>query len=428
MTMEPTAPVYICYDTTIQESEIDGDGVIPPRDRVVAHGSPAASPQDIEQIARLLLDAEYPVIIADYMGRKPESVAYLIELAELCGAAVLDKGNRMNFPNTHSLDMTGAEKSVLPQADFILGLDVWDLYGALHPGPYERGVLDEITRPDVKVAHITLGPMLTRSWAADYLKVQETDLTVLADTKIVLPLLIEECRKQIAAMDSEKFYKQREQRYRAIKEKHDALRASWAQEARLRTIPGALTPAQLAVAIGEVVKDYDWVLVNGALRQWPRRLWNWDKADRYLGAEAGGGVGYGMGASIGAALAWRGSDRLCVNIQSDGDLLYTPSALWTAAHHNIPLLTVMYNNQSYFNSEEHARRMARQRSRPLENAGIGTHIRNPEVNFAKVAEGMGVRAAGPFDRADDLDKVIADAARYVMEERKPMLVDVIIRD
>ena len=63
---------------------------------------------------------------------------------------------------------------------------------------------------------------------------------------------------------------------------------------------------------------------------------------------AGGeGIGYGAPAAAGAALANRKYGRLTVNIQDDGDLMYAPGYLWTAAHHKIPLLSVMHNNRAY---------------------------------------------------------------------------------
>src|SRR5262249_4131039 len=52
------------------------------------------------------------------------------------------------------------------------------------------------------------------------------------------------------------------------------------------------------------------------------------------------GTGTGMGVALGAALAFRGTGKVCVSIQNDGDLLYTPGSLWTAAHHDIPMLVV----------------------------------------------------------------------------------------
>ena len=74
-------------------------------------------------------------------------------------------------------------------------------------------------------------------------------------------------------------------------------------------------------------------------------------------AAGGGGIGYGAPASVGGALANRRHGRFSVAIQTDGDLMYAPGALWTAAHHRIPLLSVMHNNRAYHMEVMHVQRM-----------------------------------------------------------------------
>src|SRR6266480_4067240 len=147
----------------------------------------------------------------------------------------------------------------------------------------------------------------------------------------------------------------------------------------------ALDVADLFGSLTTVSKQEDWVLVNGSSNGWARRLWDFTKPNQYLGASGGAGVGYGSGAAIGAALALKDTGKLAVNIQADGDLLMTSSSLWTAAKHRIPLLIVMHNNQSFYNSEEHGIEVAKFRNRPVENAGIGTHVDDPAVDYAKMA-------------------------------------------
>ena len=84
---------------------------------------------------------------------------------------------------------------------------------------------------------------------------------------------------------------------------------------------------------------------QGFIGNWPSRLWNMDKHYHYIGGQGAGGMGYGAPAAVGAALANRKYGRLSINIQTDGDLNYAPGVLWTAAHHKIPLLTIMHNNR-----------------------------------------------------------------------------------
>ena len=165
--------------------------------------------------------------------------------------------------------------------------------------------------------------------------------------------------------------------------------------------------------------------VNGTSNGWTRRLWDFSKMNQSLGGSGGAGLGYGPGAAIGAALALKGSGKLAVAIQSDGDMLMTSSALWTAAKHRIPLLMVMHNNQSYYNSEEHGIEVAKFRKRDVGNAGIGTHVDDPAIDFAMMAKSFGVNGEGPVVNPADLRAAIERGVKYVKEKQLPYLVDVI---
>ena len=91
------------------------------------------------------------------------------------------------------------------------------------------------------------------------------------------------------------------------------------------------------------------------------------------------------------------SGKVCVNLQADGDLLYVVSGLYTAAHHRLPLLTVMFNNRTYGNDEAHQEAVAKTRGRPVENKVVGIRIDDPAPDFARIAQGFGVHAEGPID-------------------------------
>jgi benzoylformate decarboxylase/acetolactate synthase-1/2/3 large subunit len=169
------------------------------------------------------------------------------------------------------------------------------------------------------------------------------------------------------------------------------------------------------------------MLGNGNLHGWPRRLWPWDDAGAYLGESGGAGLGYGLGAALGAALAPSSSAKVVLNLEGDGDLLYTPSALWTAAHHQSPVLTIVVNNRSYFQDEGHNTWTARARGRSAERAVQGVRLRDPNVDFGALARSMGVHGVGPIERLDDLAGALAEAIDVVANQRRPALVDVITR-
>ena len=86
---------------------------------------------------------------------------------------------------------------------------------------------------------------------------------------------------------------------------------------------------------------------------------------------------------------------------------------------------VLHNNQSFYNSEEHGIEVAKFRKRRDENAGIGTHVDDPEVDYAKMAQSFGVHAEGTIRRTSELRPAIERALKYVKEKQLPALVDVV---
>src|SRR5437867_2078019 len=121
--------------------------------------------------------------------------------------------------------------------------------------------------------------------------------------------------------------------------------------------------ARLSAEIWGVIKDKDWASVGGGAG----RFWNVEKQYQTLLAGGAAGVGSNLPTSVGAALAHRKYGRFCVSIQNDGDFMYAPGAIWTAAHHRIPLLSVMHNNRAYHQEVMHIQRMANrhQRASPM---------------------------------------------------------------
>ncbi|MBI2358704.1 MAG: thiamine pyrophosphate-binding protein [Deltaproteobacteria bacterium] len=422
-TTEPMAPVYINYDADIQEDPVQEPIEIPDASRFAPPAPTQANPEALSRAAELLVGAQSPLIIADLLGRNAKSVAGLIELAELLAIPVIDKGSRFNFPTTHPLDVTGGAQELLARADVLLALDVLDIYGSLTRVSKRTRACEYVSQPSVKIIHISMNDMLVRSWAGDVQVLQPVDVPISADTSVAVPELTRICRELIGAGSARK--SAIEARSGEIKKRHEAMRSKWVDEARTHADRKDISTAFLAYEVGEAIKREEWVLVNGTSNGWARKLWNFSEPGQFLGTSGGAGVGYGMSASIGAALAHLDTGRLCVDIQADGDLLMTSSALWTAAHHKIPLLIVMHNNQSFYNSEEHGIEVAEFRKRPVENAGIGTHVDDPAVNFCKVAEGFGVHSEGPIQRPADLGPALERALKVVKEKKLPALVDVV---
>jgi len=174
------------------------------------------------------------------------------------------------------------------------------------------------------------------------------------------------------------------------------------------------------------IKTEDWSLVSRDTFQssWPHRLWAMERHYHYLGGSGGYGEGYNAPAAVGAALANRALGRFSVNIQPDGDLMYAPGVLWTAVHHKIPLLSVMHNNRAYHQEVMHVQRMANRRDRVLNDGPIGTEINAPYIDYARLAQSMGMYAIGPIEDPKDLAPALKRAVQ-VVKAGEPALVDAV---
>lgn len=420
-TTEPQGPVYLCWDAALQEQKLDGPLSIPDVQRYAPPSLAQADPAALDRIAGWLIEAEHPLILADYMGRKPEAVPALVRLAETLAIPVIDLGSRYNFPNLHPLDLTGSEGDLLPQADVVLALDVFDLEKAVSITDRTARIPKSQLKSGAMLAHISFNDFMVRGWAQEQGRLHPVDLPIAADTILAVPALTDRLTKAVESNPA--LRAKRDERAAEMAKKHQAQRDKSRETLERTRNETPIALPRLADDLWSVIKDEDWVLVNRNLRGWTRRLWEWKSRMPIVGAHMGGGVGYGIGHSVGAALA-SGQERLCIDIQPDGDLLYTPSALWTAAHHRIPLLIVMYNNRSYFNDEEHQILMAKARNRPVENAWIGQRMDDPAVDFAALARSFGIEAWGPFENPSELRPALERATRYVLKERRPALVDV----
>ena len=421
----PQGPVYLCLDAGLQEEVMDLPVPVPDVARFRPASAPYADPRALEEAAERLVEAQYPRVVVESLGRHPAASALLCRLAERLAAPMIDLASesegRPSVPSRHPLDMTGARQEVVAEADVVLALEVTNFLGAL-------GQVDRATRAvrhfneAARVIAISLDDYALRSWAHTYQSLAPVDLPIAADAALVLPFLVAAVEDRLK---QDRRAAERRQRVAAITARHAALQREWQETARLERALSPLAPSVFAAEIWSVLQREDWVLANGTAKGWARRLWDW-QPERTYGGSGGAGLGYGLPAALGVTLALRGTGRVCVNLQSDGDALYVPSALYTAAHHRLPLLTVMFNNRTYGNDEEHQETVAKARGRPVENKVVGIRIDQPAPDFAKLAQAFGVWAEGPIETAEALGPALRRALR-VVKDGAPALVDVLTR-
>jgi len=431
----PYEPVALTVDAGLQEAMLDEAAHvgIP---RYFATSPPQGDAGAVREAARWLAEAEKPVIVVDRAARTPAGIALLVELAQALNAPVIDLRGRMNFPNTHFLNQSARRNELLSQADLILGLELNDFWGVVNAFIDNPGKLQQrVARRDVKLVNIACSEFYLKSNYQDFQRFQPIELSIAGDAQATLPSLTEAVRQAVTPA----------QRSR-IEARAEPLRAAHrANQARLRTAAALgwnATPISVARMCQElwlamVGTDWSFLGMDSNLSFWPSRMWPLAQHHHHLGNSGGYGLGYALPAAVGAALGNKALGRITVAVVGDGDLLYTPSALWSAANLKLPLLIVVHNNRAYHQESMHLRRMSNFRGRQLANpsgaasqgdavdyAPVGTGIMNPQVDFAKLAQSMGVWSTGPVGDPAALAGALK-RAMDVVKTGAPALVDVL---
>jgi thiamine pyrophosphate-dependent acetolactate synthase large subunit-like protein len=395
-TSYPSAPVYVCLDSALQEAALEGEPVLPDPARHRPPAPPSPAPADTRRAASMLRGAQRPAVLVGRVGRSIESWEARVRVVEKLGARVLtDLKVGAGFPTSHPLNaavpgtfLTESGRELLGGADVILSLDWVDLGGTLRAAATSAQVIS-----------CTMDAALHNGWSKDHFAPAAVDLPIAAHPDALVAALDEVIQGDAVPGDG----------------KGPLLRQNPSHASDL-------TMRGLASALRTALDDALVCLVRVPL--------SWDGEDLraehpldYLGQDGGAGLGSGPGMAVGAALALAGSDRLPVAVLGDGDLLMGAGALWTAAHYKLPLLVVIANNNSFFNDEVHQERVARQRGRPVENRWIGQAIRDPEPDLAGLARSLGLTGYGPVHTPEELGGTLTEAA-HAARDGATVLVDV----
>src|ERR1700722_19257273 len=416
----PMMPVVLIADGELQENPIPTDARLNIPSLALAT-PPQGDSAAVAEAARLLIAAENPVLIVDRAARTAAGMALLVELAQALEAPVVDMGGRMNFPSRHPLNQSWRAREEIANADVILGLELADFWGAVHSyrDQMER-TSRPITKPGVKLISIIPTGLFFKSNYQNFQRYSEVNLDIAADAQATLPSLIEAVKQQLPASQNSAL----EERGARLAAAHQQTLQNAREAATYAWDASPISTARLCAELWAQIKAEDWSLVStiNFVSRWPTKLWTFDKYYQFIGGSGGYGIGYGAPAAVGAALANKKHGRISVNIQCDGDLMYAPGVLWTAAHHRIPLLTIMHNNRAYHQELMYVEDMAARARRGVERAKIGTAIEDPNIDYAMMAKAYGMFSEGPIDNPNDLGPAIKRALE-VVKKGEPAMID-----
>lgn len=404
----PPGPVYWCLDVGLQEQELPTDPPRRPLSDYATATPPAPSPRELDELAARLRAARLPLLVSGFAGNTPQGFHRLVELAELLHAPVLDVGPRFNFPTTHELWATGLPE-LHADVDLVVLLDCEDPLGALARLRPHR---DAVPVVNVTTAHLRL-----RGWAHDYQSLAPAQAHLTADVPVALEGLVERLR------DVGPDEQLRDERRVLTSGRVRRQRAAWRAEARAADAEGCIPLARALLLLDEALSGLNVVLAAGTNDRLEHRLWSLDRPRQWCGHTGGGGLGYGVAASVGVAMAVP-EGTVVVDVQGDGDLLFAPQALWTASRLQLPLLVVVNDNRCYGNTAEHARAVAQDRGRGAGLEFEGSGLVDPVVDLPALARSFGVAAWGPVNDTADLPAVLEQAVSTV-RAGAPALVDIV---
>ncbi|MBN1236931.1 MAG: twin-arginine translocation signal domain-containing protein, partial [Gammaproteobacteria bacterium] len=379
----PMGPTLLVVDSALQEMPMpEGAGLAVPKLTMTA--PPQGDGNAVREAARWLVEAERPLILLQKFARTERGWNLGVELAELLEAPV-DVGGYASwqgFPSWHPLYGNGGADY---EPDVVLGLELNDMSSAVRRMAASGG----------RTISICSEYLFQGTNIHDYGNYSAVDLAIAADAEATLPALIEEIRR----LTTRNHERARQIRREQVAAAHKAAREQEVADARHGWNSSPISVPRMVAELGRQIENDDWAIVSGHqfTGTWQRRLLNHDRHYRYNGDCGGFGIGYDTPASVGGALAHRKHGRLPIAIVGDGDFNFVGAgAMWTAAHHRIPLLTIVHNNRAYHAEVMLVQRTASRRGRGAENCHIGNVISDPNPDYAKIAQGYGVYAEGPI--------------------------------
>ena len=399
----PQGPVMLSIPMDAFDEE--GDMLIQPTSYVRWASPPPRGA--VQEAATLLMAAKAPAIaIGDHVALS-NGQASVVELAELLGAPILNAfSNGVNAPAGHPLyQPRGIPVSSKPLRRALEPHDVLLAVGtSLFPSiiPEPEGPIPEHT----KVIHVDFD-----SWELG--KNQAGCILVRADPRETMLALTEEILSRATPAQKEGWSRRRKSIEDASKDRRDKMMEMHRRMWDAVPISPHRLMAELAAALPPEAVVVDEALTSGASLEMylqPSEPWRRFRI-------RGGGIGGGMPGALGVQVAY--PNRPVVGVVSDGASLYTITALWTAAHHHLPVTYLLCNNRSYRilkqNLQEY--RVPTDAGRPF----VHMDLNDPYLDFVRLAEGFGVMA-----RRVEAPDQIGPALKNAIATDAPVLLDVVL--
>src|SRR5712671_337633 len=282
----PYEPVMIALDGGLQEEPMNehaGNLYIP---KYIKTAPPHADTAALRDAAKLLVNAENPVIVVDRMARSQNGVNLLVQLAELVQVPVVDQSNRMNFPNTHHLNQSEQAQALIRNADLIVGLEVSDFWNTVNlfiDNGLDNGfgARQSRVKPGTKLVTISSAELNQKSNYQDFQRFQSVDISMVGDAEASLPYFIDAVKSAISGERKAVYEKRGEAMKKAWTQSHERSR----QTAAVGWNAAPISVPRLTAEVWAQIKDIDYSLVSsrGGIGAWPNRLFKMERHHHWLG-------------------------------------------------------------------------------------------------------------------------------------------------
>ena len=401
MLAEPRGPVYLTLPREVLAARPATTTITSPARRQ-SQSERFPDPARIEEAARILANAQNPLILVSAAGVDARAFAALIELAEAGAIAVVEADPiYANFPHGHRLHLgynqSGTTNPSLAEADAILVIEAdvpW--YPALQK-----------PAPGAKIMHLGVDPFFSRYPMRSY----PCDVPIAATPAAALPLLAEAVRRHA---DGQAVIRRAER----VAAEHHKRQAAWEEMALQQAGKAKIGFAWAARCIGDLL-DESTVVVN----EYPldRRFAAFNRPGSYFASPHSSGLGFGLGGALGVKLA-RPESTVIATVGDGAYFFGEPlSCLFVQRAHSLPILTVIFNNQQWeavkFGAlNVHPGGVAKSRGRvPLSEL-------TPSPRFeelAKAVDGYGERVENPGELPAALKRGLA-----AVREGRPAILNV----
>jgi acetolactate synthase-1/2/3 large subunit len=398
---EPAGPVYLTLPREVL-GERQETFEYSPTTRAPRPAETVAARAAVAKAAQILASAAHPLIITKAVGRDPIAIPAMVALAEALGAPVVEQFHtHLNFPQDHPLHAGFDATPYFGRADAIVVVESdvpWFPSGS-HP------------RPETKIIHVAHDPLFSRYPVRGF----EADVALAGQPRLTLHALADAVKTMVEPALAN------DRRQRA-EDEHQRLRGEWAARGQTAAKENPMEMAWVSKCVGDLVDDRT-IVVNEYDLDTTQACFT--VPGSYFASSPAGGLGWGLGAALGAKLA--APDKTVIATLGDGAYMFgAPTAAhWVSRAYDLPILTVIFNNRAW-NAVKRAVHSFAKGGWAARSGAMPLTELDPPPDYELVCRASG----GWAEKVEDpkaLPDMLQRALKVVRQEKRQALLNVIVK-